>query len=240
MLGRSCHPPRGPAKRPAPANPYAARQIRGLTVLALASVGVFPVSAEAVQQSWAEPLDSVSGQYRTAIETPHSASVSTHDRSATPIMSMKMTAQVADNLALLFERFSDSEFILCLEGGADESGELRLTDFRMPHIAYSRSSSAGVYPDGTCSQYDGVIGTLHNHPATKPLNRGGEWKNCYLSRTDIVSWLKYSDYPYTAVMCGPRMWAWWHRSQVVADKVVALPPDGQLFGRDATAETTLE
>lgn len=142
-----------------------------------------------------------------------------------------MAPQLADNLALLFEKFGDSEFIVCIEGGVDDAGEFRLRDFRMPHIAYSRTTGTGVHPDGGCSQYPGIVGTLHSHPPTYPSDRGREADNCYLSRPDIVSWLEHSSYPYTMVMCGPRMWAWWHRSQVDAGRVLAFPPPGQLQGR---------
>ncbi len=139
-----------------------------------------------------------------------------------------MSSQLADNLALLFEKFDHSEFIVCLEGEITEDGTLRLTDFRMPHIAYSRPTGAGVHPDGTCRQYENIVGTLHSHPMSHPDERG--WNNCYLSRTAIVSWLGYSEYPYTAVMCGPRVWAWWHHSQVDLSKVLAFPLAQQIEG----------
>jgi hypothetical protein len=142
-----------------------------------------------------------------------------------------MAPQLADNLALLFEKFGESEFVVCIEGRVDAEDQLRLHDFRMPHLTYSRSTSAGVHPNGDCSQYQGIVGTLHNHPPAYPRDRGREWKNCYLSRVDIVSWLEHSSYPHTIVMCGPRLWAWWHRSQVDPDRVLALPPPGQLYGR---------
>ncbi len=132
---------------------------------------------------------------------------------------------------MLFEKFADSEFIVCIEGRVDGVGGLSFHDFRMPHIAYSRATGTGVHPGGDCSQYPGVVGTLHSHPPTYPPDRGRESDNCYLSRPDIVSWLEYTSYPYTMVMCGPRMWAWWQRSQVDADRVLAFPPPGQLQGQ---------
>lgn len=209
-----------------------ALQVRRLAVLALAcAAAVLPGSARAsLLQRWVGPRDS-SGRavqyearrFRMAAAVP--------DLGSAPAVAMSMRAQLADNLALLFERFGTSEFIVCLEGETNEAGDFRLRDFRMPHIAYSRSTSAGVDPDGTCSQYRNIVGTLHNHPPKYPEDRGREFNNCYLSRTDIVSWLKHSDYAYTAVMCGPRLWAWWHRSQVDESDVLAFPPTGQLYGR---------
>ncbi len=157
---------------------------------------------------------------------------------------MRMSTQLADNLALLFEKFDDSEFIVCLEGEATADGEVRLSDFRMPHMAYSRATSAEMHPDGMCDQYQDIVGTLHNHPLSHPADR--ESGNCYLSRTDIVNWLEYSDYPDTAVLCGPRVWAWWHRSQVDLAKVraagpwshatVAFPPAHQITGADNVSQ----
>ncbi len=148
-----------------------------------------------------------------------------------PVASVIMSPQLADNLALLFDRFAESEFIVCVEGKVGRAGQLQLRDFRMPHHAYSRSQGAGIHSAGDCGQYAGVIGTLHNHPPAYPEDRGREWRNCYLSRTDILSWLEHTDYPYTMVMCGPRLWAWWHRSQVDSAKVLAFPPPGQVYGR---------
>ena len=172
-------------------------------------------------------------QESAKVEFRHGGSAHALDSEGTemalrPVAGMHMSPQLADNLALLFDKFGRSEFILCLEGGTDDSGELELRDFRMPHMAYSRSTSAAVQPDGGCEQYDGVIGTLHNHPPTYPEDSGRESNNCYLSRMDIMSWLKHSTYEYTTVMCGPRTWAWWHRSQVNEEKVLAFPREGQL------------
>jgi hypothetical protein len=153
------------------------------------------------------------------------------DDGVAPVTNIAMTAQLSDNLALLFDRFGDSEFIFCIEAETTSSDELEARDFRMPHIAYSRESGAAVRPEGGCSQYANIVGTLHNHPPAYPEDRGREWSNCYLSRTDITSWLEHSDYAYTLVMCGPRIWAWWHRSQVDPSHVLAFPPEGQLHGR---------
>ena len=131
---------------------------------------------------------------------------------------MIMTVQLTDNLALLFDKFGESEFILCLEGKLNDDGKLELTDFRMPHIASSRPTSAAVHPDGGCDQYEGIVGTIHNHPSS----------DCYLSRGDLDSW-RLSGYPYTVVMCGARTWAWWHRSQVEPEATLAWPPEDQLI-----------
>ena len=135
---------------------------------------------------------------------------------------MVMTVQLADNLALLFEKFGESEFILCLEGELNDNGELELSNFRMPHIAYSRPKSAGVKPGSGCEQYEGIVGTIHNHPGS------GNGSRCYLSRGDLDSW-RHSGYPYTIVMCGARTWAWWHRSQVEPEAMLAWPPEDQLI-----------
>ena len=159
------------------------------------------------------------------------------DRAANPAVGVSMSPQLADNLALLFAKFGRSEFILCLEGDVTETGEMQLRDFRMPHLAYSRPTSAAVHPQGGCDQYPGVVGTLHNHPPSYPEDQGRESSNCYLSNLDITTWLEYSAYPYTAVMCGPRTWAWWHRSQVDLDKLVVFPMERQLLGGKAAGVT---
>ncbi len=151
------------------------------------------------------------------------------ESAAAPALGVSMTPQLADNLALLFDRFGRSEFILCLEG-ENKDGKMMLRDFRMPHIAFSRPTSAAVHPDGGCDQYDNIVGTLHNHPASYPEDRGRESSNCYLSGLDIQSWLEYSEYEYTTVLCGPRTWAWWHRSQVGSEKLLAFPKEQQLHG----------
>lgn len=145
----------------------------------------------------------------------------------------QMSRQLADNLALLFDKFERSEFILCLEGEVSAHGQLSLSDFRMPHIVRSHATSAALSPAGTCAQYERVIATLHTHPPTYPEDRGRESSNCYLSRTDIVTWLEGTDYPYTAVLCGPRTWAVWHRSQVKPKQVIAFPPEDQLHEPEA-------
>ena len=149
-------------------------------------------------------------------------------------LEVSVTDQLSDNLAFLFEAFGPTEFIVCLEGEITREGELELRDFRLPHIAHSHRTGVGVDPDGTCRQYEGIIGTLHNHPPAYPEDRDREWNNCYLSRSDITSWLEHTDYPITAVMCAPHTWAWWHRSQVAPERVLAFPPDGQLVGRYVT------
>ena len=151
-------------------------------------------------------------------------------------VAIEMTPQLSDNLALLFEKFASAEFVVCLEGDVNEVGMLELRDFRMPHIAYSRSTGTAVHPDGGCEQYEDIVGSLHNHPATYPEDRGVEWTNCYLSRPDILSWLEHTEYPYTFVMCGEQFWAWWHRTQVSTKKVLAFPPTGQLAGRPPNLE----
>lgn len=237
MSGRRNPPesPRATARRRNPENRSASRQLTQPVLLTLACLTAAPASADAFQsQRRIDPADNVSTELRTGAAPELVKGVGILEPSARPTLSLEMTAQLADNLALLFDRFEQSEFILCLEGGFEATGELRLADFRMPHLAYSRSTSAGVYPDGGCAQYGGIVGTVHNHPVRNPADRGREWKNCYLSRTDIVSWLEHSNYEYTAVMCGPRTWAWWHRSQVNEEKVISFPPPGQLFGRTET------
>lgn len=196
--------------------------------LIVAALLTAPGAALATQTNTTEfDQESANVEYRHA-GSAHALDGEGGEMALRPVAGMRMTPQLADNLALLFDKFGHSEFILCLEGGADESGDLELRDFRMPHIAYSRSTSAAVHPDGGCDQYDGVVGTLHNHPPTYPEDKGREANNCYLSRMDIMSWLKHSSYEYTAVMCGARTWAWWHRSQVSEDKVLAFPREGQL------------
>lgn len=153
---------------------------------------------------------------------------------ATPVAHVSMMPQLADNLALLFEKFGESEFVVCVEGALGDADHLQLRDFRMPHHAYSSSTSAGVYPTGDCRQYAGIIGTLHNHPENVARDSGPERENCYLSRMDIVSWLEHSPYQFTLVMCGPRLWAWWHRSQIEPTANRALPLPGQLLGPTST------
>lgn len=190
-----------------------------------------PATGLAVQaQRRPQPASSGAVRFAAASEGRDSPSLATVD-SATPKVRVSMVPQLADNLALLFEKFADSEFIVCIEGTVDDESGFSLRDFRMPHIAYSRTTGTGVHPDGGCGQYSGIVGTLHSHPPTYPQDRGREADNCYLSRPDIVSWLEHSPYPYTMVMCGPRMWAWWHRSQVDVERVLAFPPPGQLQGR---------
>ncbi len=196
-----------------------------------AGVSITPGAGLATpSQQRSEPDSPVAVRFAAASDVPGSTGRATPD-SAAPGVRVSMAPQLADNLALLFEKFGDSEFIVCIEGGVDGAGEFSLRDFRMPHIAYSRTTGTGVYPDRGCGQYPGIVGTLHSHPPTYPLDRGREADNCYLSRPDIVSWLEHSSYPYTMVMCGPRLWAWWHRSQVDANRVLAFPPPGQLQGR---------
>jgi hypothetical protein len=67
---------------------------------------------------------------------------------ATPMMHVTMVPQLADNLALLFDKFGESEFVVCIEGALGDADSLQLRDFRIPHHAYSSSTSAGVYPAG--------------------------------------------------------------------------------------------
>lgn len=207
------------------------RRLVRLVLLLLAWMAVVPRSTDAFQlQSEPEPADS------TLLRTDHGSTVlAAHTRGAghpaVRAASVSMSPQLADNLALLFERFEENEFVVCIEGRVDAVDQLQLSDFRMPHLAYSHSTGASVHPNGDCSQYRGIVGTLHNHPRAYPKDRGGDWKNCYLSRVDIVSWLEHSSYSYTLVMCGPRTWAWWHRSQVDPDSELALPLPGQLYGR---------
>jgi hypothetical protein len=193
-------------------------------LLTLAWIAAFPGWVSAIpQEGWVEPVGSPDRAFDEA-------------RTSLPISSMRMAPQLADNLALLFEKFGASEFVVCVEGEVDGAGQFVLRDFRMPHLAYSRTTGAGVHPDGGCRQYQGIVATLHNHPPAYPEDRGSEWNNCYLSRPDIVSWLEGSDYPYTVVMCGPRLWAWWHRSQVDPSQVLAVPPPDQLWGRSPDEE----
>ncbi len=197
--------------------------------LALAALLLAPGAAEAFQQ---DSFDT--DQESAKVEFRHTASAhrlvrTDEDRSSMPVSGMRMSEQLADNVALLFDRFGRSEFILCLEGEINEAGEMVLRDFRMPHIAFSRSTSAAVHPEGGCDQYDGIVATLHNHPSNFPKVSGRESKNCYLSHLDITSWLEYSRYDYTAVMCGPNTWAWWHRSQVKEEALIVFPVEGQLL-----------
>ncbi len=221
-----------------PATPAGATQARlglcGWLTLSLIAAGTGEVATAraglALQAAQRREPASTGGVRFAAGDGVDSAGRATAD-SVTPRVRVSMALQLADNLALLFDKFGSSEFIVCIEGGVDEAGEFGLRDFRMPHIAYSRTTGTGVHPDGGCGQYPGIVGTLHSHPPTYPSDRGREAENCYLSRPDIVSWLAHSSYPTTLVMCGPRMWAWWHRSQVDADRVLAFPPPGQLQGR---------
>ncbi len=229
-------------RRRSPAPTSGARRARlrlcrslGVALIAASAGAVAtPRTGEAVQ-AWRprQPASSVPVRFAAASEGLGSRGLAAAD-SATPTVRVSMAPQLADNLALLFEKFGDAEFIVCIEGRVDDAGGFSLRDFRMPHIAYSRTTGTGVHPDGDCSQYPGIVGTLHSHPPIYPQDRGREWDNCYLSRPDIVSWLEHSSYPYTMVMCGPRMWAWWRRSQVDADRVLAFPPPGQLHGRPET------
>ncbi len=203
-------------------------------ILSCASVSIAPRAALATPaQQRSEPEGSGAVRFAVARDVPGSTGRAPVD-SGKPTVRVSMMPQLADNLALLFEKFGDSEFIVCIEGRADGADGFSLRDFRVPHIAYSRSTGTGVHPEGGCGQYPGIVGTLHSHPPTYPQDRGREADNCYLSRPDIVSWLEHSSYPYTMVMCGPRMWAWWHRSQVDTDRVLAFPPPGQLQGRPET------
>ncbi len=210
---------------------FARPRLRCLVLALLGSIAASAPAARSVQAQRPQDPAGAAGLRSARLSLARQPALEVEgDSVARPVRAV-MAAQLADNLALLFERFGDSEFIVCIEGGVEASGDFSLRDFRMPHIAYSRATGAGVHPDGDCSQYADIIGTLHSHPATYPQDRGREWGNCYLSRPDIVSWLDYSTYPYTMVMCGPRTWAWWHRSQVDRDRVLALPPPGQLYGR---------
>ena len=210
------------------------RELCRLLVLTLVWMVVLPGPARALQsESWVEPPDSA------AVGLGHAASLPANltrerESAATAVAHVAMVPQLADNLALLYEKFGEDEFVVCIEGEFGDAEQLQLRDFRMPHHAYSNSTSAGIYPAGDCRQYKGIIGTLHNHPQTLPQDRGGERDNCYLSRTDIVSWLEHSAYQYTLVMCGSRLWAWWHRSQIDPTADLFFPPPGQLLGPPST------
>ena len=126
-----------------------------------------------------------------------------------------ISRQVLDNLSLLFYAFGGDggprgEYIVCLEGEI-RGDTLDINDFRMPHMTRSTPMSASMHPEGTCKQYDTVIGWLHNHPThfgEKPLS------SCYLSRVDVSTWLNYSDLPVAFVQCGQHSFAWWFRGQV--------------------------
>lgn len=203
------------------------RHQAGLWCAMMIAASLVAPRAEAMQKRRSDDLTVPQPQYRFG--DPALPGTAAEAAAELPVR-MRMSTQLADNLALLFEKFDDSEFIVCLEGEATADGEVRLSDFRMPHMAYSRATSAGMHPDGTCNQYESIVGTLHTHPISH--RDDPESGNCYLSRTDIVSWLEYSEYPYTAVMCGPRVWAWWHRSQVDLAKVLAFPPAHQITGAE--------
>lgn len=211
----------------------ARHELCGFLFLALVWMAAPPSPAHAVQsERRVEPTSATVGLGH-ADSLPVSAVRERIDEAA-PVAHVSMMPQLADNLALLFERFGESEFVICIEGAIGEADHLQLRDFRMPHHAYSSSTGAGVHPAGDCRQYAGIIGTLHNHPQTFTRESGPQRDNCYLSRTDIVSWLVHSHYEYTLVMCGPRLWAWWHRSQIDPTADRALPPPGQLLGPSST------
>lgn len=195
----------------------------------MAALLMAPGAADAFQATDSPDIRQESANVKFRLTSqPHANATKGDDWVAPPVFGMVMTVQLADNLSLLFDKFGQSEFILCLEGELTGEGELELTDFRMPHIAYSRPTSAAVHPDGGCDQYEEIVGTLHNHPGTFPKDFGREDSNCYLSHLDITSWLEYSEYPYTAVMCGPKTWAWWHRTQVDPEAMLAWPDRDQL------------
>lgn len=118
-------------------------------------------------------------------------------------------SEVADNLALIFDRF-ETEVILCLEGRAQRH-DLKITSFRMPHIR--RSTVLGA-SSGSCPRDERVIGLWHNHPAD-PWERGGHKHNCYLSPADIRDFVRQEWAVVTVVACGPRTYAYWWRSDVV-------------------------
>lgn len=137
---------------------------------------------------------------------------------------------VADNLALLFEKF-DTELVLCLEG-EHRGADLYVTEFRMPHIHLSQT---GRVQAASCRSHRRAIGTWHNHPALQltlaSLNPQTLSRNCYLSRTDIDDFQRRKDALVSVVSCGPHTYAYWRRGDVrsVADEVALLPPPpGQL------------
>lgn len=203
-----------------------------LLLLACLGLGV-PASGLGAQARFVDARDTTN-RGRSRRSEPVEAEVPI-SRSAGPVTHVSMAAQLSDNLALLFEKFGESEFVLCIEGELVGTSELELRDFRMPHVSHSDRNGVGIHPGGGCSQYADIIGTIHNHPPRYPEDRGREWNNCYLSRGDISSWLDNTQYPFTLVMCGPRLWAWWHRAQVDATRTLAFPPSGQLEGRDQLA-----
>ncbi len=142
---------------------------------------------------------------------------------------------VADNLALLFEKF-DTELVLCLEGER-RGDDLYVTDFRMPHILVSET---GRVRAASCRPSPRSLGTWHNHPAPRfrlaRANPALLARNCYLSRTDIHDFVRRRGALVTVVACAPRTYAYWRRRDVDGGRqdVALLPaPPGQLVRAEA-------
>jgi hypothetical protein len=137
---------------------------------------------------------------------------------------------VADNIALLYGQF-ETELVLCLEG-EQQGADLVVTDFRMPHIL---ASELGRVQASACRSRRQTVGTWHNHPAAplglSPASPVLQARNCYLSRTDILDFQRRKQAAVTVVSCGPRVFAYWWRSDVEAaggDVSILPPPEGQL------------
>lgn len=145
---------------------------------------------------------------------------------------------VADNLALLFEKF-DTELVVCLEG--ERRGEdVHVTDFRFPHILLSET---GRVQAAACEPGGRAIGTWHNHPPPRvglaAVDAAALTRNCYLSRTDIADFQRRGSAAVTVVSCAPYTYAYWKRGDVgeVGEDVALLPaPDGQLVQGEAVED----
>jgi hypothetical protein len=136
-------PPLWHVSLPAPAR----RGLCCLPILAFPWMTIPPSPAHAVQsESRVELISAIVGRGH-ADSLPLSAARERMD-AATPMMHVTMVPQLADNLALLFDKFGESEFVVCIEGALGDADSLQLSDSRIPHHAYSSSTSAGVYPAG--------------------------------------------------------------------------------------------
>lgn len=153
-----------------------------------------------------------------------------------PLQNLVFDSRVADNLALLFSQF-DTELVLCLEGER-RGPDLRITDFRMPHILLSET---GRVQAAGCRSDSRTVGTWHNHPpvgvSLASSNPQALTRNCYLSRTDIHDFVRRSDALVTVVSCAPHTYAFWTRDDVgsgTGDVALLPPPAGQLIRGEAT------
>lgn len=147
----------------------------------------------------------------------------------TRFRALQLSPEVSDNLALIYEKF-DTEVILCLEG--ETRGDvLEIVDFRIPHMV--RSTPTGAAAD-TCLSDERFVANWHNHPSE--FGPAREFTgNCYLSRSDMLDFLRDRDVMATLVACGPRTFAYWWKDDVapyVNDKVILVPPEGQLVRSD--------